>query len=1328
MTSARHEHSAAQWHCSLSFYPRCSPMARACLFCRISVSEWGDVYPLTKSSIEDQLTAESISSGLSLVCPGLRDEFSLFPFSQFQQQRLLLLKRINEAAAQPQVRRTPRPLPALSVATKEQKEEFLCLLSAVDTPLSSLLSSAPHGVKAALLLDEMWARAVSVVRAVWFIRIVYRNSVSDNARVRVSSQQRCRLWTDEVRRYMEQLVHDVTAAVRPAAAKQQQQAGIQSAFAQLMDKFQYMLVLVALTYNEGLMARVRWLDWLVDQFLALATALLSLPSSYPPSTASSTLQGFAASFILWQHKASLLFLVLAPFQSSLQLSSYHSFRLFHCLSLIRQKLRGMIAANEESRLSRERALRRCETTIEELTAAAVGGDMWEQWVSGTVQHSLTDNNDDAECSMTAAELLVKLEDVVGKGGEGADAIVGCLRAAASEGSPSFQPLHVMLEWCTHPYYSHHTESVAAVFTIVCTLTANRPSFSPSSGLSPACHDSSVATDGSPFVHSYAAFISPAAVASSPLRAYVASSLHSFLLLFPTLPAFSSTVCRHRLLCLLSHFVMVGLFDYPQYVHHLIRTDLLSLTASSISQFSAELLCYLPTPALPSASAAELRRVALYGLSVSSVRRDEAALYWHSMCVLLQRAPVMAWEAARDVWIQKRQQCAAKLQRLHVSLVRRVRGLQSYVVDAIDEDTAMLAPARLDSFLSFLPFHVSLKLLSGLLDDLLSFVQSSLPATAVWPSAVHVYVERVICYLLSLIEASPHFPLLFSSLLRLLSLSSEHRLHVEDCLFSAFRRHWMLLCCVSQSSTLHTAMMRHLRSFDEVLSAEICVEQCGLPLHFVNSVQAELSSLWQAKATSTVPLTATLLPSTARSAVSPEHLRELLERYRKRQADLPATLAAIRELSPVTVGTLHAFQREVVRHVLIVALTPALAVGSTASSSSLLYASLPHMQPDNVKLRVGELCSTLRMIAACHAEMGRERTDVATSLLRTVVLAASACDEVSASKLVATWELDEVNTGELTSPQQAERTGTLTDCLSLFVLMAINRHCLRLGRCLSHFSSELLSQPSSTCLRRMTALLFSSTGRQVRVWECDRRWMDDSIQAESEEVFRLLRVCLATASSASPAAADELLQSVVASHAVHRLCARHLPLFHQQLRSITDQQHRMAVFNYIDSAVRLADYEQPAPDAAQDGCGGMEGMSEAMVQELARQDKSRRLMSDTEAAVRTPPPLVLSASIDSASPLSLLSSLSLISLPFLHIRLQLSLDSPSRLWMSTRSCSSPHCCKPLSSPHRPTRLRQPFPTCPRSRPRPPTPLMCSSVCCARLTRSCASSWLSRSPRS
>ena len=265
------------------------------------------MYPLTKSSIEDQLTPDSIASGLTLTAPGLRDEFALFPFAQFQQQRLLLLKRINEAAAQPQVRRTPRPLPALSVATKEQKEEFLSLLASVDTPLSSLLSTAPHGLKRALLLDEMWSRAVNVQRAVWVRAHRVTATVSvDSARVRVSSQQRCRLWTDEVRRYMEQLVHDVTAAVRPAAARQQQTAGT-SPFSQLMDKFHYMVVLVAVTYNEGLMARVRWLEWLVDQFLALATALLSLPSSYPPSTASSTLQAFAASFILWQHKATLLF-------------------------------------------------------------------------------------------------------------------------------------------------------------------------------------------------------------------------------------------------------------------------------------------------------------------------------------------------------------------------------------------------------------------------------------------------------------------------------------------------------------------------------------------------------------------------------------------------------------------------------------------------------------------------------------------------------------------------------------------------------------------------------------------------------------------------------------------------------------------------------------------------------------------------------------------------------------------------------------------------------------------------------------------------------------
>ena len=1235
----------------------------------VTVSEWGDVYPLTKSSIEDQLTPDSIASGLTLTAPGLRDEFALFPFAQFQQQRLMLLKRINEAAAQPQVRRTPRPLPALSVATKEQKEEFLSLLASVDTPLSSLLSTAPHGLKGAMLLDEMWSRAVNVQRAVWFVRIVYRNSVSDSARVRVSSQQRCRLWTDEVRRYMEQLVHDVTAAVRPAAARQQQTAGT-SPFSQLVDKFHYMVVLVAVTYNEGLMARVRWLEWLVDQFLALATALLSLPSSYPPSTASSTLQAFAASFILWQHKATLLFLLLAPFQSSLQLSCYHSFRLFHCLTLIRQKLRGMVAANDEARLSKERALRRCEIVMEELTDAAVGGDMWEQWVSGADQ-PLSTNDDSVEGVTSAAELLVKLEDWVGKGEDGADEILRCLRTAVLFNTPLIlQPMHVLLEWCTHPHFIHHTESVAAVFTLVCNLAADRTSADTMATHSPATHDTVTATTDSTSARSYAAFITPAAVSASPFRAYIASSLHSFLLVFPSLPAFSSAVCRHRLLSLLSHLVSVGLFDYPQYVHYLLRMDLLSLpaaAASPISNFSVDSLCSLPAPTSLSSSTAELRRAALYGLT--SVKREEAALYWHSMCVLLQRAPVMTGDAARDVWYEKRRQCASKLQRLHVSLIRRLRGLHPYIVDAIDSDTAMLAPAQLGSFLSLLPFHVSLRLLSGLLDDLLSFVHSSLSATALRSSALGVYVERVVRYLLFLLECSPHFPLLFSSLFRLLSLSSDHRLHIADCVFSACRRHWLLLRCTAQSSALHSAMVQYLRSFDDAVSADICVEQCGLPQHFTNSVQAELTSHWQAKGNSAAPLTATLLPNTLRPTLSADNVAALLERYRTRQAGFSATLAAIRELSP-TAKTLHAFQREIVRHVLILALTPPTAAVEPPSPPSL-YAAQPHMQPSNVKLRLAELCCMLRAMAECHAELGRERTEATTSLLTQITLAAASCDELeasdgkerqAASKFVTAWRLNDVVSGEGSRWRNAEMSEKVTDCLSLFLLMAINRSCLRLGRCLTHFCTELFTQQGGGCLRRMTSLLFSSSGRRVRVWECDRRWMDGNIQADGEEVFRLLRVSvLAKASfsvhTASPAV-DEVLNCVVSCRAFQRLCARHLPSFHLQLRMVLDPYYRIAVFAYIDRAVRSMGEDQIASDVHVDECGGMEGVSEAMMQELVRQDKSRQLTSDTATATRIREPLLPTAPVDIPSSLSLLSSLDLFSLPFLHVRVQVVLDAPS----------------------------------------------------------------------
>ena len=1229
------------------------------------------MYPLTKSSIEDQLTPDSISSGLTLTAPGLRDEFGLFPFAQFQQQRLLLLKRINEAATQPQVRRTARPLPALSVATKEQKEEFLCLLASVDTPLSSLLSSAPHGLKGALLLDEMWTRGVNVLRAVWFIRIVYRNSVSDNARVRVSSQQRCRLWTDEVRRYMEQLVHDVTAAVRPAAARQQQQTAGSSPLSQLMDKFHYMVVLVAVTYHDGLMARVRWLDWLVDQFLALATALLSLPSSYPPSTASSTLQAFSASFILWQHKATLLFLLLAPFRSSLHLSSFHSYRLFHCLSLVRLKLRGMVAANDEARLSRERALHRCETTIEELTEAAVGGNMWEQWASGAAQ-PLAPIDDVAEGSMTAAELVVKLEELVGKGGEGPSEILCCLRTAAVSESPlSVQPMHVMLEWCTHPHFIHHTESVPTAFTLVCDLIANRTSASLSGASSPA-RDSITATNDSTSANSYAAFATPSAISSSPFRGFVTSSLHSFVLLFPSLPAFASAECRHRLLCLLSHFAMVGLFDHPQYVHHLLRMDLLSppsSPASTISSFSIESLCFLPSPSSASLSA-ELRRVVLYGLS--SVKREEAALYWHSTCVLLQRAPVMSGDAPQDVWRERRQQCAGKLQRLHVSLIRRLRGLHPYIVGAIDSDTAMMAPAQLGAFLSFLPFHVSFRLLSGLLDDLLSFVQSSLATTTLWPSAVDVYLERVVRYVVFLLECSPHFPLLFFGLFRLLSLSSDHRLHVEGCSFSAFRRHWSLLSCVSQSSTLHTAMVSYLRSFDDAVSAEICLEQCGLPIHVISNVQAELSTHWPTKVNSAAPLTATLLHSAARPPS--DAVAALLERYKTRQVDLSATLLAIRDLSPASTATLHTFQREVIRHVIILALTPPRAVDTVSSPSSSLYAALPHMMAINAKQRLAEFCVMLRTIADCHAKLGRERTDSAASLLNSIMLAASTCDELvlsggndkqSASKLTTTWKLQEMVNGDGSRWHNADMNEKIGDCLAVFVLMAINRHCLPLGRCLSYFSGELFGPPGSGCLRRMTSLLFSSsTGHGVRVWECDRRWMDDHVYADGDEVFRLLRVCLsAKANSASDVgwpAVDELLSRLMTSRSVQRLCGRHLPSFYQHLQSIPNRQQRMAVFDYIDTALRsTGGGEQRTNDAYEDECGGMEGVSEAMMQELVRQDKSRRLTNETDATVHSQRPfLLLTTPVDPPSSLSLLSSLSLFSLPFLHVRLQLSLDSPS----------------------------------------------------------------------
>ena len=1222
------------------------------------------MYPLSRNSIEDQLTPESISSGLSLAVPGLRDEFGLFPFAQFAQQRLLLLKRINEAATQPQVRRTPRPLPALSVATKEQKEEFLSSLASVDAPLSSLLSTAPHGLKGSVLLDEMWTRGVSVARAVWFIRVVYRNSVSDSARVRVSSQQRCRLWTDEVRRYLEQLLNDVSTAAGRTAKHTLQSAG-PPPFAQLMDKFSYMVVLVAVTYNEGLMARIRWLDWLVDLFLALATALLSLPSSYPPSTASSTLQAFASSFILWQHKASLLFLLLSPFQSALQLSSFHSFRLFHCLSLIRHKLRGMVGKNDETRVSKERALHRCESTIAVLTDAVVGGDMWESWVNGASQ-PLAAPDDTLEGATSAAQLLVNLENFVGKEGEGRRDILRCLHAAAVSPNPlSVQPMHVMLEWCTHPHFIHHKDSVATVFTLVCSLAAHDAAASSSSAFPLSVHDTNTAISAHDSIsaRSYAAFISPVVVSSSPIRAHIAASLHSFLLLFPTLPTFISAVCRQRLLCLLAHFVSVGLFDYPKYVHYLLRMDLLSspsTPASPISSFSVESLCYLPAPTFPSESCTELRRVALYG--TSSVKHEEAALYWHSMCVLLQRAPAMSGEVAQDVWKDRRRQCASKLQRLHVPLIRGLRGLHPYIVGAIDDDTAMLAPASLGAFLTLLPFQVSHKLLCALVDDLLAFVQSSLSTAALWPAALDVYVDRVVRFLLFLLETSPHFTLLFWTLFRLLSLSSAHRFRVDGRLFSVLRRHWSLLSCCNQSPVLHSALVLYLRRFDDAPSAERCLELCGLPAHFIHGVKVELASYWQVNTNPAAAPAAILSHTVARPTLPAENIAALLESYRTRQADLSTTVAAIRELGPATASTLQTFQREVIRHVLLLALTSPTAVGTELSLSA--YAALPHMQPSNVKLRLADFCCMLQAMAESHTEMGRERTDAATSLLSTVLLAARACDELDAgageeeqasSKHVNTWKLQELVAGQATRSRNAAISEKSANCLSLFLLMAVNRDCLRLGRCLAHFSTELFIQPGGSCLRQMTSLLFSSSGARISVWECDRRWMDDNIQADGEAVFQCLCVGMSATAVASNPTADALLQCMLTCRAVQQLCAHHLPSFYHQLQAIHVQRRRVALFNYIDAAVASIEREQEFAAAQSNECGGMEGVSEAMVQELVRQDKSRRLLSETQAALPREP-LVLSDPVEASSLLTLLSSLSLATLPFLHIRLQLHLDA------------------------------------------------------------------------
>ena len=245
----------------------------------------------------------------------MAEESLPFPFRAFSAERLRLQQRIAEAAQQPLVRRTARPLPALSVANREQKEGMAAAARVAGRTAGRPRSDAlPTGLKGGALLDEAHARGVGPLRAAWFIRIVYRNSVSDGGRnVRIAVQQRRTAWTDEATRYMEALLHELANAHRPPTVTKAHSPAALGGPQALAEKFHYAAAVMALTFEQGLLSRLRWVDWLLEQLVGGVSGLLSLSASLPANAA---LPAFGAAFSLWYHKSALLLAVLAPYLSA----------------------------------------------------------------------------------------------------------------------------------------------------------------------------------------------------------------------------------------------------------------------------------------------------------------------------------------------------------------------------------------------------------------------------------------------------------------------------------------------------------------------------------------------------------------------------------------------------------------------------------------------------------------------------------------------------------------------------------------------------------------------------------------------------------------------------------------------------------------------------------------------------------------------------------------------------------------------------------------------------------------------------------------------------
>lgn len=120
------------------------------------------------------------------------------------------------SASRPRARHSSHLPPLQLAVSREAKEEWMRQLAGGtadggDMSISELSKNAPHGVKGMQLFEEFMRLQVPIVRAVWFIRLIY---LSSNDRNTSNSAERSKSLLADCSKCMESIVMESSACVQ----------------------------------------------------------------------------------------------------------------------------------------------------------------------------------------------------------------------------------------------------------------------------------------------------------------------------------------------------------------------------------------------------------------------------------------------------------------------------------------------------------------------------------------------------------------------------------------------------------------------------------------------------------------------------------------------------------------------------------------------------------------------------------------------------------------------------------------------------------------------------------------------------------------------------------------------------------------------------------------------------------------------------------------------------------------------------------------------------------------------------------------------------------